>query len=797
LHPLQFANASIAFYETTKAGDAVAALKKSLKPEATVKRNGKWSSMEAALLVPGDLILLACGAAVPADCRVNDNAKKPIEVDQAQLTGESLPVTVYPGKSCMMGSTVVRGEVEATVEFTGVDTFFGKTATLLQGDAEISNLQTILLDIMIVLVFLSLTLCSIVFGYLVQENGVSSALSFVVVLMVASIPLAIEIVTTTTLALGSKVLAEHGAIVTRLSAIEDMAGMAILCSDKTGTLTLNKMEIQDYTPIYYQPPKTDNSSSSRSENDDDSDANKPELFNQRTLLKYAALAAKWEEPPKDALDTLVLNAVDRDLLANMELIEHMPFDPVVKRTEGLVTDNDTGRVFNATKGAPHVLLKLVNDHSVDVKVEADVARLGQRGIRCLAVAMTVDKDEADYAQQSNKKSNKKSNKSPAEDNSKEKWVFLGLLTFLDPPRPDTKQTIHEAREFGVAVKMITGDHLLIAKETARLLHLGEDISTAEGLPLLDPTTKQKPPNLSRDYGDLCLKSDGFAQVFPEHKYLIVECLRELGHKVGMTGDGVNDAPALKRADVGIAVSGATDAARAAADIVLTEPGLSTIIHGIVAAREIFARIRNFITYRIAATLQLLVFFFIAVFAFHPADYEKEDGFDDDAEVSWPEYFHMPVLMLMLITLLNDGTLISIAYDNVIPQTQPEVWNLRVLFVIGSVLGGVACISSLLLLWAMLDSWSESGVFAMLGIEGLSYGQITTAIYLKVSVSDFLTLYSSRTGSNWFWSSRPANILLAAGAVALSLSTVLACYWPSSYPDGIYSLGESWLKCRLR
>jgi H+-transporting ATPase len=283
---IQFANASIAFYETTKAGDAVAALKKSLKPEATVRRNGKWGTIDASLLVPGDLVLLACGAAVPADCRVNDSAKKPIEVDQAQLTGESLPVTIHPGKSCMMGSTVVRGEVEGTVEFTGVDTFFGKTATLLIGDAEISNLQTVLLDIMIVLVFLSITLCSIVFAYLVQENGVAAALSFVVVLMVASIPLAIEIVTTTTLALGSTVLAAHGAIVTRLSAIEDMAGMAILCSDKTGTLTLNKMEIQDYTPIYHRPPNggTDG-----------------EGFNQRTLLKYAALAAKWEEPPKDAL----------------------------------------------------------------------------------------------------------------------------------------------------------------------------------------------------------------------------------------------------------------------------------------------------------------------------------------------------------------------------------------------------------------------------------------------------------------------------------------------------------------
>ena len=446
-----------------------------------------------------------------------------------------------------------------------------------------------------------------------------------------------------------------------------------------------------------------------------------------------------------------------------------------QRTEGSVRDTKTGATFKTTKGAPHVLLKLVNpEPGIKAAVERDVHALGLRGIRSLAVAKTDDNGT---------------------------WRMLGLLTFLDPPRPDTKQTIADARSNGVAVKMITGDHLLIAKETARALDMGHLICSSEGLPMLDPTTKVKPVGLSRDYGDLCLAADGFAQVFPEHKYLIVECLRELGYKVGMTGDGVNDAPALKRADVGIAVAGATDAARAAADIILTEEGLSTIIHGIVIARCIFARIRNFITYRIAATLQLLVFFFIAVFAFKPLDYQPAVNPDDEA---WPEFFHMPVLMLMLITLLNDGTLISIGYDNVKPRATPEVWNLRVVFCVGSVLAAVACASSLLLLWWCLDSWNPTGVFQTVGIGGLSYGQITTAIYLKVSisdfrthpipplsrirslpsqvsVSDFLTLFSSRGGPDWFWATRPANILLGAAGISLSLSTILACAWPASYP----------------
>jgi H+-transporting ATPase len=728
---IQMANASIAFYETTQAGDAVAALKASLKPEATVNRDGKWRSIDAAYLVPGDLVLLACGSAVPADCRINHGT---IEVDQAALTGESLPITLYKGDPCMMGSTVVRGEVEGTVEYTGVHTFYGKAALLLQDTGEVSNLQNMLMDIMIVLVVISLTLCSVVYLHLVQITSVVEALSFTVVLMVASIPLAIEIVTTTTLALGSKELSNHGAIVTRLSAIEDMAGMAILCSDKTGTLTMNKMEIQEETPIFYKGE------------------------NQYSLLRYAAMAAKWKEPPRDALDTLTLNAVNMKSLELVEQLDFMPFDPVVKRTEGTVREISTGLVYKTSKGAPHVILGLINNPTITEVVERHVQALGERGIRSLAIARTFDLQG--------------------------EWVFLGLLTFLDPPRFDTLQTIQDARTYGVSVRMITGDHLLIAKETAKRLSIGGNILEADGLPSLDPKTKLKPANLAHNYGQMILSADGFAQVFPEHKYLIVECLRELGYKTGMTGDGVNDAPALKRADVGIAVHGSTDAARAAADIVLTEPGLSVIVHGIFTARCIFVRIRNFITYRIAATLQLLLFFFIAIFSFRPSEYEPEDQDDHN----WPNFFHMPVIMLMLITLLNDGTLIAIGYDNVEAPETPAVWNLRVLFTIGTVLAAVACVSSLLLLYLSLDSWQENSVYQIIGLGGISYGQITTSIFLKVAVSDFLTLFSARAGEHWFWESKPAPILLAAAALALTTSTILACIWPLSKPDGIPTIG---------
>merc|ERR1719230_1404294 len=454
-----------------------------------------------------------------------------------------------------------------------------------------------------------------------------------------------------------------------------------------GTLTLNQMHIQEYTPVY-SPGE-----------------------NQYSLLRLAAMAAKWKEPARDALDKLVLgcdtnpNGVDLASMECMDQLDYLPFDPIIKRTEGTVVDKsgkiDGGKKFKTSKGAPQVLLKLVKkaggcDDSLAKQIEHDVTELGKRGIRAIAVAKT---------------------ESLGATADGDKWKMMGLLTFLDPPRPDTKETVRLARENGVAVKMITGDHLLIAMETSRVLNMGGIIASAEGLPLLDAETKKKPDNLGRDYGDKFLAADGFAQTYPEHKYLIVEGLRELGYRVGMTGDGVNDSPALKRADVGIAVYGATDAAKAAADIVLTTAGLSTIIEGILISRRIWCRVRSFLTYRIAATLQLVCFFFIAVFLYRPNEYmpkhwQKDPEFMDTVE--WPPFFHMPVLMLMLITLLNDGTLITIGYDYAVAPTTPPTWNLPFLFSMAFVQSFVAMISSINLLYILLHSWDQGSMMRTLG-----------------------------------------------------------------------------------
>jgi H+-transporting ATPase len=730
---IQFANATIGWYETTKAGDAVAALKSSLKPVATVKRDGAWQNIDSALLVPGDLVKLAAGSAVPADCTINEGH---IDVDEAALTGESLPVAMSVEHMPKMGATIVRGEVDGTVQFTGMKTFFGKTALLLQSvEADLGNIHFVLVRVMFVLTTLSLVLCIICFAYLMGKYGTSfrSAIEFTVVLLVVSIPIAIEIVVTTTLALGSKELSLKKVIVTRLSAIEMMSAVNMLCSDKTGTLTLNKMEIQD--SCYTFEPNQDRAS----------------------VLVYAALAAKWREPPRDALDTMVLGAANLDECDKFTQLEFVPFDPKTKRTEATLRDA-SGAEFKVTKGAPNIVLALCyNKAEIATQVQNIIEELGSRGIRCLCVART------------------------QEDGL---WHMLGILTFLDPPRPDTKETIRRSREYGVDVKMITGDHQLIAKEMARMLNMDPNILTPEGLPQFPASGNPKdiPDTLGESHGNMVLAAGGFAHVFPEHKYLIVETLRQRGYTCAMTGDGVNDSPALKRADVGVAVHGATDAARAAADMVLTEPGLSVVVDAMLIARGVFQRMLSFLTYRVSATLQLVFFFFIGVFALAPRDYGVTD--------SDFQFFHIPVLMFMLITLLNDGTLMCIGYDNVTPSPRPQRWNLPVLFTVSSVLAAVACASSLMLLWIALDCIGnyESSWFNGLGISKLDQGQVVTLLYLKISISDFLTLFSARTDSDWFWSHRPSLVLIVGASMSLAVSSIVASFWPNSSPDSIATLG---------
>jgi len=730
---LNIVNGGIAFYEASNAADAIAALKSSLKPRCQAKRDGKWVNFDAKELVPGDVVALNAGAAVPADCEIISGH---LEVDQAALTGESLPVAMVGGDEAKMGSTAVRGEVSAIVKNTGANTFFGKTATLIAAaSGEKSNMEKVLLTIMISLCIISFVLCTTSFVFLMEDRGdkFETSLSFSVVLLVASIPMAMEVVTTTVMALGSRELAAMGAIVARLASIEEMAGMNMLCSDKTGTLTLNKMELQVECPTY----------------DNECGCN-----DQAGVIKYAALAAKWWEPAKDALDTLVLNSCDKDELnANWESVEDdfMPFDPSKKRTSARVKSKDGKQDFFVTKGAPHIILDMChNKAAIEDSFNHDVHAFAERGVRCLAVA----KEEAAG------------------------WEMLGILTFLDPPRPDTKRTLDMAKEYGIHIKMITGDHMLIGKEMMRMLGQGTNMLSADELPVVGSDGKVDEGLFNR-YQQVIVEADGFGEVFPEHKYFIVELLRHRGYRVGMTGDGVNDAPALKRADIGVAVQGATDAARAAADIVLTKPGLFVMVDSIVIARTIFQRMKNYLVYRVACTIQLLLFFFIALVAFNPQTYcsgNNCDFYSDDDGTTLPNFFYLPVLALIVITILNDGTLITVAYDNVKPGKLPEVWNLRMLYLVSTVLGMVAVISSLLLLHLGLESvGNDNGWLSKMFGKQMSFEEVQSMIYLKVSISDFLTLFAART-NRMFWEVKPAPKLLGAAMFALGMSSILALTW---------------------
>lgn len=751
---LQLLNVLVGFVEEMKAAGEIAELKSSLRPKCTVKR--MYGSdvvnevVDTADLVPGDIVCLGAGGAIPADCRMypgneTDAIEKPIYVDQAALTGESLPVIKRKGDTVMMSTTVSRGEAEAVVVGTGLNTEYGKTQRLIQDVAETSNFERVLQNMLVVLIAMGVIANTMIVIFMANEGiPVLEILSFNVVLLIASIPVALRVVCVSTLAVGCRELAQEGAIVSRLSAIEELAGMTVLCSDKTGTLTLNKMQLQDKIHVYNQGV------SSLAELDS--------TAGQR-LLFQCALATKWWEPPRDAIDKLVHDATagSKSKLDLYEQVDFLPFDPSIKRTAVKVKDKTSGRSVAICKGAPAILLDMCCDKdAIKDTFQMTVRDLASRGVRCLAIIEATEGVESLNLE---------------EPSSSDRWRMTGILTFLDPPRPDTKRTVHTVAELGAVTKMITGDDHLIAAETARVLGMtkpGEkpDILLHTDLPDLDVGELQTAEDLGEKYGPKCMSADGFAGVFPAHKYLIVQALRQLGHIVGMTGDGVNDAPALKRADIGIAVMGATDAARASSDIVLTREGLSTIAVAILVARQIFARMQNFIIYRVACTWQLLFFFLITCMTTFPNQFRTD----------WPAHFSMPVISLVTITILNDGTIISVAFDNVRTSVCPEKWNLKSLFFISSSIGFPALLSSLALLYAGLDSGRPESLFGALGLEPLEYGQLMTMMYLKVSLSDYLSLFNARTRS-WMWSRSPSPAVLGAGALATALATLLSAYWP--------------------
>jgi len=688
---LLLANAIVGFWEEYQAGNAIAALKATLAIKARVKRDGKWSTQPARELVPGDIIHMRLGDIVPADARLLEG--DPVEVDQSTLTGESMPVTRKTGEAVFSGSIIRQGEIDALVYGTGRDTYFGKTAQLVQEAHTVSHFQRAVLKIGNYLIILAVALVVLILAVaLFRGDKMMTTLQFALVLTVAAIPVAMPTVLSVTMAVGARLLAKKEAIVSRLAAIEELAGADVLCSDKTGTLTQNKLTLGDPFGV---------------------DGVSPEQ-----VILSAALASRAEN--QDTIDLAVLSGLKNDhVLKSYQIVRFQAFDPVHKRTEATVKNAD-GKEFKVTKGAPQVILELsANAGQVKQTVEEAINEFAERGFRSLGVAQL---------------------------DGQGPWQFLGVLPLFDPPREDSKATITTAQQMGVNVKMVTGDQQAIAKEIAGQLEMGTNILDSSGF---GDTKHHETAQLAQSIEG----ADGFAQVFPEHKFYIVDVLQKLGHIVGMTGDGVNDAPALKKADCGIAVSGATDAARTAASIVLLTPGLSVIIDAIKESRKIFQRMNSYAIYRITETIRVLLFMTLSILIFN--------------------FYPVTAVMIVLLALLNDGAILSIAYDEVHYLNKPETWNMHIVLGIATVLGIAGVVASF-------------GLF-YLGerVFNLDRDFIQSLMYLKLSVAGHMTIFVTRTRGP-FWSIRPARILWMAVVGTQIVATLIAVYGLFMTP-----LGWSW------
>jgi len=686
-------NAVVGFWQEHKADNAIEMLKSRLALKAKVKRNGKWVEIAARDLVPGDIVRVRLGEIVPADLKLMDGDQ--LQTDESALTGESLPVTKEVGDIAYSGSIIKKGEMDALVVATAMNTFFGKTAALVEKANTESHFQKAVIKIGDYLIVLAVALVAVIFIVaLFRHESWLQTLQFALVLTVAAIPVALPAVLSVTLAVGATALAKKEAIVSKLIAIEEMAGMDILCSDKTGTITQNKLTLAEVTTY-----------SDASSND---------------VILFASLASRAED--KDPIDDAIISkAKHSEIISNYKALKFHPFDPVSKRTEATLQD-DAGKKIKVSKGAPQVILDLTADKdALGETVNTAVTDFASRGYRTLGVAKT---------------------------DASGTWHFIGLIPMYDPPREDSASTITTANNMGVEVKMVTGDHIAIAKEIARQVKLKPNILLASAFASLTDSEAAR----------LIEKTDGFAQVFPEHKYKIVERLQKMGHFVGMTGDGVNDAPALKKADAGIAVEGATDAAKSAADIVLTCPGLSVIIDAIKEARKIFQRMNSYAIYRIAETIRVLFFVTLCILIFN--------------------FYPVTALMIVLLALFNDAPIMAIAYDNVHYSNQPEKWHMREVIGMATILGlfGV-CVTF-------------GAFYIAREVLHLDKEVIQSFIFLKLAVAGHYTIFITRTRGP-FWSIKPSAALFWSAVVTKAIATLIVVYGIYVAPIGWEIAGLLW------
>ena len=671
-------NAILGFAQEQQATRAVKALKQKLQLQTRVLRDKTWSTITAADLVPGDIIRVRSGDFVPADLKIMDAE---VTVDQSAITGESMPLEKKKGEIIYSGSIIRKGEATSVVTSTGIHTYFGKTTQLVQLAKPRLHMEAVITGLMKWLLILVVSLLLIAFAVSwIRGINLLDMLSLALILLVSAIPVALPTMFTITMALGSLELAKKGVLVTRLSASEDAALMDVLCVDKTGTLTLNMLSVADVLEI--------------------------NNYKKDDALLFGALAS--QKANQDPIDMAFLAAVhERNMpLDGYVQKEFMPFDPSTRRTEAIVEKQS--KQLRVAKGAVSAIAPLCEIEGKELAdLEAKMDAFASKGYRIIAVAVSREGS---------------------------KMGLVGLVALYDKPRPESAKMIDKLRSLGISVKMLTGDSLPIAKQVAQEIHLGDRITRT-------PELKEAASRDAIAAAEIVDKSDGFAEIYPEGKYQIVRGLQAERHVVGMTGDGVNDAAALKQAEVGIAVSNATDVAKGAASVVLTEPGLANIIDLVTTGRMIYQRILTWIFNKVVKTFQV-VFFVVLAFLL-------------------TGLFVVDAFQVVLLLFLVDFVTISLATDNVRPSEKPETWNITPLVKASTVLGVLTVAESIGLLYI-----------------GLTYLGLSNTALLQTFAFDMLlfgglfTIFVVRERGN-FWKSKPSKPLLAAILADAVISSMIS------------------------
>lgn len=696
-------NVSVDFIQERKSEGVLDSLRSKMALRARVTRSGEWKTVESAALVPGDVVLLSGGDIVPADAKLFDG--KTLELDESSLTGESLPVEKGIDELVYSSSLVSRGEMKALVVQTGDRTFFGRTASLAEEKPGVSHFERGVNNVAKYIVALAIVCMAaiIVVSSVPRHEALGQVLLLALTLAVASIPAALPAVLTVVMTVGATHLADDGVLVRRLPAIEELASADIICSDKTGTLTTGKLLMGE--PILYGS------------------------FTRAEVLQMAVLCSNYPatEDPIDKAVVLGSQSIGFDVkeVGEWNRSDYTPADSTSKRAAAVVEMQ--GKKRRIIKGAPQVVLAAC-DVSADAanKYLKDVEVLAGKGYRAIGVAY---KDTEPYDEDA-------------------EMTLAAVLPLRDPPREDTRETVDAARELGITVKMITGDHAAAAKQ------IGEEVGIEGGL----VTSNQIASWNDEEFAAKAEHYGIFSQVMPESKYRIVDALKREGHIVGMTGDGVNDSPALKKADVGIAVDGATDVARAAGDVLLTLPGLGVIIKGVREGKTVFARMKNYVIYRISETLRLVVFITLIILIFNVKPIGPHQ--------------------IILLAILNDIPILMIAGDRATPAVEPDSWGMYQLITIGTVLGAAGVVTSFLMYFIL-----HHYVLA----HSITLGQLQTAMFLKFAISGHMLFFVARRRGHWWTKPYPSRGLLAAILGTMAISTTIATVGLGSFLPAISPL----------